>query len=108
MFRLFFQSGKTVAVERGGGVEQTNLLVTAKHIAETGGWLHVFPEGRISYNGRLSDLRWGIGRMVCDTMRFGDHRCAALSLCWVRAIGGMVSPQSPKGSDQARPGFEKI
>jgi hypothetical protein len=30
--------------------------------------LHVFPEGRISYNGKIADLRWGVGKMVCDVM----------------------------------------
>ena len=62
-------------VERGGGIEQPNLQVLAKHIGSSGGWLHVFPEGRISYDGKLADLRWGIGRMVCDSMRYGDGRC---------------------------------
>lgn len=31
--------------------------------------LHVFPEGRISYNGKIADLRWGVGKMVCDVMK---------------------------------------
>ena len=39
--------------------------------------LHVFPEGRISYNGKVADLRWGIGKMVCDVMKHSGGKCAS-------------------------------
>lgn len=74
--RLFFQSGKVVPIERGGGLDQPSLSILAKRLGEHGDWLHVFPEGRISYDGKLADLRWGVGRMVCDAMKHGDGRCA--------------------------------
>lgn len=47
--------------------------------------LHVFPEGRISYNGKIADLRWGIGKMVCDVMLHSGGRCApwpGTRACW--------------------------
>ena len=39
--------------------------------------LHVFPEGRISYNGKVADLRWGIGKMVCDVMKHSGGQYAS-------------------------------
>jgi hypothetical protein len=72
--RIFFQSGKVVSIERGGGLEQRTLSAVSKQLGEMGDWLHVFPEGRISYDGKLSNLRWGVGRMVCDTMKHSHGR----------------------------------
>ena len=72
-------------MERGGGLDQPNLAVMAKQLGEHGDWLHVFPEGRISYDGKLADLRWGVGRMVCDAMKHGDGRYGSESpLAYVR------------------------
>ena len=65
---------------RGGGLEQPSLALLAKRLGQHGDWLHVFPEGRISYDGKLADLRWGVGRMVCDVMKHGDGRHASLYL----------------------------
>ncbi len=31
-----------------------------------GRWVHLFPEGRINYDGRLGPLRWGVGKLVCE------------------------------------------
>ena len=33
-----------------------------------GGWVHLFPEGRINYTGQLGPLRWGIGKVFCDAV----------------------------------------
>jgi monolysocardiolipin acyltransferase len=77
--RLFFQSGKVVPIDRGGGLEQPSLAVMAKQLGLHGDWLHVFPEGRITYDGKLADFRWGVGRMICDVMKNGDGRCESLA-----------------------------
>ena len=39
-----------------------------------GGWLHVFPEGRIMFTGRLGPFRWGVGKVVCDAKRASGGR----------------------------------
>ena len=73
--RAFFRSGKVLPIKRGDGLDQPNLHVMARRLGQHGDWLHVFPEGRISYDGRLSDLRWGVGKMVCDVMKHSGGMC---------------------------------
>lgn len=31
-----------------------------------GEWVHVFPEAKINYDGRLGRLRWGAGKLLCE------------------------------------------
>jgi monolysocardiolipin acyltransferase len=63
----FFQSGKTLPIERGKGPLQPVMRVTAGELSR-GGWVHLFPEGRINYTGKLGHLRWGIGKVFCDAV----------------------------------------
>lgn len=39
-----------------------------------GGWLHVFPEGRLMMTGVLGPFRWGVGKVVCDAKKAADGR----------------------------------
>jgi monolysocardiolipin acyltransferase len=64
---------------RGGGVDQLLLLDAARRLA-AGGWLHVFPEGRVVQTGQLGldelttrskeleanigRLKWGVGKLI--------------------------------------------
>ena len=66
----FFRSGKTLAIERGGGVDQPSTRAAADALA-SGGWVHVFPEGRVSPSGKLGRLRWGVGALVCGCVASG-------------------------------------
>ena len=34
-----------------------------------GDWVHVFPEGRVGYTGRLQPCKWGVGKLVCDCVQ---------------------------------------
>lgn len=63
----FFQSGKVLPIARGQGPEQPIMHVAAREVAK-GGWLHLFPEGKINYTGYLGTLRWGIGKLFCDSV----------------------------------------
>lgn len=63
----FFQSGKTLPIERGAGAGQPVMRVAAGEL-KRGGWVHLFPEGRINYTGHLGHLRWGIGKVFCDAV----------------------------------------
>ena len=63
----FFQTGKTLPIERGAGTSQPVMHVAAGEI-KRGGWVHLFPEGRINYTGQLGHLRWGIGKVFCDAV----------------------------------------
>lgn len=31
-----------------------------------GRWVHIFPEGKVNFTGRVGPLRWGVGKLVCD------------------------------------------
>jgi len=61
----FFLNGKVLPVDRGAGVDQPALRVAARQLAR-GDWVHLFPEGRIHFDGRLGPFRWGAGKLVCD------------------------------------------
>lgn len=67
-FAQFFKSGKTLPIERGGGLYQPVMNVVARAVAR-GDWVHVFPEGKIHFNdGRsVGPLKWGVGKLCCDS-----------------------------------------
>ena len=66
----FFLSGKTLPVDRGAGAVQPSTLAAGAALA-AGGWVHVFPEGRIGYSGTLLPVRWGVGALVCECVSRG-------------------------------------
>jgi monolysocardiolipin acyltransferase len=63
----FFKSGKTLPIERGAGTGQPVMRVAAGAVAR-GGWVHLFPEGRVIFTGSLGPLRWGVGKVFCDAV----------------------------------------
>ena len=63
----FFLNGKTLPIERGHGLQQPAMQTAAELLAR-GDWVHVFPEGRVGYSGRLQACKWGVGKLVCDTV----------------------------------------
>ncbi len=63
--RQFFLSGKTLPIERGRGLQQP-AMQTAVRLLGRGDWVHVFPEGRVGYSGRVQPCKWGVGKLVCD------------------------------------------
>lgn len=81
--RQFFQSGKTLPIERGAGPDQPVMRTVAKQVA-LGHWLHIFPEGRINYTGDLGPLRWGVGKLVCEAV--GRHRGRWAHGCYVAVL----------------------
>ncbi len=94
----FFRSGKTLAIDRGEGLAQPIMLTTAA-LLRRGDWVHVFPEGRVNYTGTLGPLRWGVGKLLCDTVANGQP--APLVLPWYHSGMGDVMP---KGSRVPRVG----
>ncbi|KAJ9523269.1 hypothetical protein QJQ45_024065, partial [Haematococcus lacustris] len=73
LFRQFFSNGKTLPIVRGQGVNQAVMSVVARE-AGAGGWVHVFPEGRIHFSGQLGPFKWGPGKLVCDARRAAGGR----------------------------------
>jgi Acyltransferase len=76
--RQFFLNGKTLPVERGGGVDQPGMRVAAAALG-SGEWLHIFPEGRVTPDGSVGPFKQGIGRLVCDARAAAGGRCGILS-----------------------------
>ena len=74
-FRQFFLNGKTLPIDRGEGLHQPIMATAARRVA-MGDWLHIFPEGRVNYSGKLGACKWGVGKLICDAVRDGG-RCAA-------------------------------
>lgn len=80
--RQFFMTGKTLPVKRGGGVDQPVMIKLAQMI-KRGDWVHIFPEGgvnftfglicagRVSHTGVLQGLKWGVGKVICDSVKDG-------------------------------------
>ncbi|KAG2446924.1 hypothetical protein HYH02_008079 [Chlamydomonas schloesseri] len=77
LLRHFFLNGKTLPVERGKGVYQPVVSIAAHTLAK-GGWVHLFPEGRINYDGKLGPLRWGVGKLICEARQLNGGRDPAL------------------------------
>ena len=66
LVHMFFAAGKTVPINRGGGLDQAVLRTMAERVGK-GDWLHVFPEGKVSKTPQeLGRLKWGLGKMLCD------------------------------------------
>ena len=63
----FFLNGKTLPIERGHGLRQPAMQTAAQLLAQ-GDWVHFFPEGRVSFSGRLQACRWGMGKLICDAV----------------------------------------
>ena len=68
--RTVFQNGKVLPIDRAGGIDQPIMHLVAEKAAQ-GDWVHVFPEAKIGYSGRLQPLKRGIGKLVCDSLREG-------------------------------------
>ena len=61
----FFLCGKALAIKRGGGVDQPAMRTAAKLVRD-GDWVHIFPEGRVSRDGEIGRMRWGLAKLLCD------------------------------------------
>jgi len=64
---LFFRLGKVVPVVRGDGVYQPTMNQMTNEL-NRGSWLHIFAEGKINMNKEWLQLRWGVGRLVADSV----------------------------------------
>ena len=68
LYHWFFSTGQAIPIERGKGVYQPGMNYSLE-LVNKGGWLHLFPEGRIipTINDTpIGRLKWGIGRLIME------------------------------------------
>ncbi len=81
--RAFFLNGKTLPIDRGGGIDQPVIGVVARRLA-AGDWLHVYPEGRVQPAGDVGGFKQvglgGRGRGAGGAL-FGMQVGATITTC---------------------------
>eukprot|EP00026_Physarum_polycephalum_P010325 Phypoly_transcript_10484.p1 GENE.Phypoly_transcript_10484~~Phypoly_transcript_10484.p1 ORF type:complete len:316 (+),score=20.39 Phypoly_transcript_10484:22-969(+) len=85
----FFTWGRVIPVDRGKGINQEAVDISIEKL-RNGGWVHIFPEGRVNQSDQLLPFRWGAARMLLEATLPG-HKAP------------LVIPFIHKGMDQIIP-----
>jgi monolysocardiolipin acyltransferase len=85
----FFRAAKVLPVERGAGMFQQGLAAAEARLA-AGDWVHIFPEGTRSRDGKMGPVRKGVGRLVAA--------CAEAQPVIVPFVHSGMEEVLPKGS----------
>ncbi|KAL9642845.1 hypothetical protein ABK040_015816 [Willaertia magna] len=65
LFGELFKTVKVMPITRSGGLEQ-NAMKLIKEKLSNGGWVNIFPEGRIYVDGEIHTARRGVGKLIYD------------------------------------------
>ncbi|XP_074560217.1 N-acylphosphatidylethanolamine synthase isoform X1 [Curcuma longa] len=64
LFSYMFRIGKCIPINRGGGIYQEHMN-EALEVLSHGGWLHTFPEGKVSQlSSPIRRLKWGTASLI--------------------------------------------
>eukprot|EP00854_Cymbomonas_tetramitiformis_P000940 gene940-1455_t len=66
LLRPLFRTTKTLPIERGAGLEQFGMREAKNKLAQ-GDWVHIFPEGTRSRDGKVAPAKRGIGSLVAGS-----------------------------------------
>jgi len=61
----FWKLGKVIPIVRGWGVDQPAMRFLQDKL-DRGGWVNIFPEGKVTVSDSINPLRWGVGRLIWD------------------------------------------
>lgn len=63
---------QVLPIDRGQGLQQQGMQAAQQRLSR-GDWVHVFPEGTRSRDGRMGQAKRGVGRLIaaCDTPPLG-------------------------------------
>ena len=83
---------QTLPVERGAGLEQPGIRAAEARLA-AGDWVHIFPEGTRSKDGKIGSMRMGVGHLIasCSTPPLGKP-LMKLKLHTPQFVSPMQSP----------------
>ncbi|XP_042450401.1 N-acylphosphatidylethanolamine synthase-like isoform X3 [Zingiber officinale] len=64
LLSYMFRIGKCIPINRGGGIYQEHMN-EALEVLSHGGWLHTFPEGKVSQlSAPIKRLKWGTASLI--------------------------------------------
>ena len=63
----FWKLGKVIPIVRGWGVDQPAMRFLQDRL-DSGGWVNIFPEGKVTLGDGVGPLRWGVGRLVWNSL----------------------------------------
>merc|ERR1719410_748845 len=61
----FWKLGKVIPIVRGWGVDQPAMRFLQDKL-DRGGWVNIFPEGKVTVSNNINSLRWGVGRLIWE------------------------------------------
>ena len=64
--RTFWKLGKVIPIVRGWGVDQPAMRFLQARL-DSGGWVNIFPGGKVTQEDGVGPLRWGVGRLVWNS-----------------------------------------